>query len=113
MSPSPKLRNFIAETIGTYALVFFGTGAIIVNDLSGGAITHLGVAIAFGLTVLAMIYTLGDVSGAHLNPAVTLSFVLAKRLPTHQLLPFLSGQILGACGASLSLHLLFPSNEKL
>jgi aquaporin NIP len=62
------LRRIAAEFLGTFALVFAGTGAIIVNDVSGGALSHLGVALTFGLVVLAMIHAVGDVSGAHLNP---------------------------------------------
>ena len=69
-----QVRKFIAEYIGTFILVFAGTSAIVVNDISGGAVTTIGIAMVFGLTVSAMIYTLGDVSGAHINPAVTLAF---------------------------------------
>jgi aquaporin Z len=74
------VRKLAAEAFGTFALVFAGTGAIVVDDVSGGAITHVGVALTFGLVVLAMVYAVGDVSGAHLNPAVTLGFVAARRL---------------------------------
>src|SRR5215469_7850532 len=64
------LKKCVAEVIGTFALVFAGTGAIIINDVSGGAVSHVGIALTFGLVVLAMIYAVGDISGAHLNPAV-------------------------------------------
>ncbi len=107
------MKKLAAEFIGTLALVFAGTGAIIVNDLSGGAITHVGVSLTFGLIVLAMIYTLGDVSGAHLNPAVTLGFFLARRFPARRVLPYISSQIAGAIVASLCLHLLFFQHETL
>ena len=63
-----------AEFIGTFALVFAGTGVIVINESSDGAITQVGIALTFGLVVLAMIYTVGDISGAHLNPAVSLGF---------------------------------------
>ena len=74
-------RTCLAEFFGTFALVFAGTGAIVINEASGGAVTHVGIALTFGLIVLAMIYTFGEISGAHLNPAVTLAFFAARRLP--------------------------------
>jgi len=72
-------KRLLAEGIGTFGLVFAGTGAIVINSVSNGAITHAGIAITFGLIVMAMIYTFGDVSGAHLNPAVTIGFAAAVR----------------------------------
>src|SRR5262245_48983837 len=75
------MKALVAETFGTFALVFAGTGAIVINDARGGAVTHVGVALTFGLIVLALIYALGEASGAHLNPAVTLAFCLARRFP--------------------------------
>ena len=65
------MKKLAAEFIGTFALVFAGTGAIVIDETTGGAVTHVGVALTFGLIVLAMVYTVGDISGAHLNPAVT------------------------------------------
>ncbi len=102
------MKKYIAEFIGTFALVFCGTGAIIVNEVTGGTITHVGIAIVFGLVVMAMIYTLGDISGAHINPAVTLGFWSAGRFPTRELLPFLTAQFAGAILASIILRFLFP-----
>lgn len=101
------IRRSIAEAIGTFALVFVGTGAIVVNHLSGGAITHLGVALCFGLVVMTMIYAVGDVSGAHLNPAVSLGFWIAKRLSGRDLTAYISAQITGAVLASSLLRALF------
>jgi aquaporin Z len=102
------MRILAAEMIGTFALVFAGTGAIVVNDVSGGTVSHVGVALTFGLIVLAMIYAVGDVSGAHLNPAVTLGFFAARRLPGRSVLPYVASQCAGAFAASLCLRLLFP-----
>ena len=107
------MRKYLAEIIGTFALVFCGTGAIIINQESGGSITHVGIAITFGLIVAAMIYSIGDISGAHLNPAVTLAFYVAKEFPLKEILPYILSQALGAFFASLTLNYLFPANELL
>ena len=107
------MKKYIAEVIGTFALVFCGTGAIIINQETGGTVTHVGVAITFGLIVMAMIYTLGNISGAHLNPAVSIAFTIAKRFPLKQLLPYIVSQIVGALLASLTLKFLFPDNGSL
>jgi aquaporin Z len=107
------VRKLLSECIASFALVFFGTGAIIVNDLSQGSITHLGVAISFGLIVMAMIYTFGDRSGAHMNPAVTIAFAFHKVFPTSQVLPYIISQLLGAFLASIMLKILFPSSLSL
>lgn len=108
-----EFRKYFGELVGTFALVFCGTGAIIINHESGGAITHLGIAITFGLVVSSMIFALGDVSGAHLNPAVTLSFALKKRFPWKSVLPYFAAQAIGAFVASFLLQFLFPSNSTL
>jgi aquaporin Z len=107
------VRPYIAELFGTFALVFAGTGAIVIHDVSGGAVSHAGIALTFGLVVLAMIYAVGEVSGAHLNPAVTIGFFLARRFPASRLLPYVVSQCIGAFLASSLLHLLFPSNATL
>jgi aquaporin Z len=107
------MKKYLAEMIGTFSLVFCGTGAIIINQESNGAITHAGIAVTFGLIVAAMIYTLGDISGAHLNPAVTLAFWVVKIFPTNEIFPYLLSQTSGAIIASTTLHLLFPNNEYL
>jgi aquaporin Z len=102
------MRKLAAEMFGTFALVFAGTGAIVINDVTGGTVSHVGVALTFGLIVLAMIYAVGDVSGAHLNPAVTLGFYAARRFPGRSVLPYIASQSVGAFLASLCLWLLFP-----
>ena len=107
------MRKYIAELIGTFALVFCGTGAIIINQQSNGSVSHVGIAITFGLIVMSMIYALGDISGAHLNPAVSIAFTIAKRFPLKELLPYIISQLAGAILASLILKFLFPSNEYL
>jgi aquaporin NIP len=106
-------KKLTAEFLGTFALVFAGTGAIIVNDASSGAVSHVGVALTFGLIVLAMIYTLGDISGAHINPAVTIGFFAARRLPVKTVLPYIASQCAGAISASLIMRLLFPADRTL
>lgn len=107
------MRRYLAEGIGTFALVFVGTGAMIVDDSFGGLVTHPGVALAFGLVVMAMIYALGDVSGAHFNPAVSLGFWLARRLPAREVAPYAAAQCLGALLASGLLRLLFSGHATL
>src|SRR5258708_2547714 len=107
------LKKTFAEFLGTFALVFAGTGAIVMNEVSGGAITHVGIALTFGLVVMAMIYTVGDISGAHLNPAVTVGFWAARRLPGRTIAPYLLGQLAGALTASALLRVLFPQNSLL
>ena len=105
------MRKYLAEIIGTFALVFCGTGAIIINQESGGAITHVGIAITFGLIVTAMIYAVGDISGAHLNPAVTIAFWVAKEFPFKEIAPYMISQAIGAFLASGILKYLFPAND--
>ncbi len=105
------MKKYLAEVIGTFALVFCGTGAIIINQEASGAITHPGIAFTFGLIVMVMIYTLGPVSGAHLNPAVTIAFTVAKRFPVKEIAPYIISQVAGAFLASVVLHFLFPANQ--
>lgn len=107
------MRKLAAETFGTFCLVFAGTGAVVVNDTHGGVVTHVGVALTFGLVVLAMIYALGDVSGCHLNPAVTLGFFVARRFERQHVMPYILAQCAGAFLASLTLRAMFPSHPTL
>lgn len=107
------MQKYFAELIGTFALVFCGTGAIIINQEFGGVISHLGIALTFGLIVAIMIYSIGDISGAHLNPAVTIAFCVAKLFPVKEIFPYLISQGIGAFMASIILKVLFPSNDAL
>jgi len=107
------MKKYVAEVIGTFALVFCGTGAIIINQEASGVITHSGIAFTFGLIVMVMIYALGPVSGAHLNPAVTIAFTVAKRFSIKEVIPYILSQTTGAFLASGTLYLLFPANELL
>jgi len=107
------MKKATAEFIGTFALVFCGTGAIVIDKVSGGAIGHIGIALTFGLIVLAMIYALGDISGAHINPAVTIAFTIAGRINKKDALPYIISQLLGAFLASLCIRLLFMRSPTL
>lgn len=107
------LRKLLAEAFGTFSLVLAGTGAIVINDVSGGTVTHVGIALTFGLIVLAMIYAIGDVSGCHLNPAVTLGFCSAGRFSMANVPGYLLSQGVGAILASATLRVLFPSHRTL
>lgn len=108
-----SLKPYIAELIGTFALVFAGTGAIIVNDVSGGAVTHVGVALTFGLIVMTMIYSVGNVSGAHFNPAVTVAFWVAGRFELKKVPPYIFSQLSGAFLASALLWIMFSGHQTL
>jgi aquaporin NIP len=105
------MKKYVAEIIGTFALVFCGTGAIIINQETAGVVTHPGIAFTFGLVVMVMIYALGPISGAHFNPAVTIAFTVAKKFPVKEVIPFIISQSVGAFLASVILHFLFPTNE--
>ncbi len=106
-------QPYLAELLGTFALVFCGTGAIITNEVTGGTVTHVGIALTFGLIVMVMVYAFGEVSGAHLNPAVTLGFWAFRRFPGRKVLPYLGSQIAGALLASGILRVLFPTSATL
>ena len=107
------MKKYLAEFLGTFALIFCGTGAIIINQETNGVIGHAGVAATFGLVVMCMIYTFGEISGSQLNPAVTLGFALAGRFDKKQVLPYIGSQIAGAFLATLILKFLFPMNQNL
>lgn len=103
----PSRMSFLAEAVGTYCLVFAGTGAAVANQVSKGAVTSLGVGLVFGLVAAAMSYTFGTASGAHMNPAVTFGLWVRGRHQTANLLPYVAAQVIGAVLASLTLKLAF------
>jgi aquaporin NIP len=105
--------KLLAEFIGTFSMVFAGTGAIVVNTVFGGVVTHVGIAIVFGLTVMTMIYAVGDISGAHFNPAVTFAFWVVGRLPRREVLPFIFSQICGALLGSTIIWFIYPQQTDL
>lgn len=106
-------KKYLAETIGTFALVFCGTGAIIIDEQTHGAVSHVGVAATFGLIVLAMIYCFGEISGAHFNPAVSIGFAIAGKFDNKQIAPYVLCQVIGAFAATLVLKILFPEDQNL
>ena len=97
------MRVLVAEFIGTFALVFAGAGAVMV-DAKTGALGHVGVAITFGLVIMAMIYAVGHISGAHFNGAVTFAFALSRHFPWPRAASYWAAQLLGATTAALLLR---------
>lgn len=108
-----SIRRTLVEAIGTFILVFCGTGAIVINDASDGAITHVGIALTFGLVVLSLIYAFGHISGCHLNPAVSIGLSISGRFPVALLIPYIAGQCVGALAASLLIRWMFPDHPTL
>ncbi|WP_109852871.1 MIP/aquaporin family protein [Aquimarina sp. AU58] len=105
------MRKYISESIGTFSMVFCGTGAMTINEVTGGDVTHVGVAITWGLIVMAMIYAFGEISGAHFNPAVTIAFAYAKKFEWKEVPKYIAAQCIGAIVASSILLFLFPESE--
>jgi aquaporin Z len=104
------MKKYIAEFIGTFALVFCGTGAIIVNQQTSGNLGLIGIALAFGIIISAMIYIFGNISGEHINPSVTIALTIGKLTTKKEALFYISAQILGAVSASGLLKFMFPEN---
>lgn len=107
------MKKLWAEVLGTFGIVFYGTGSIVVDTASGGALGTLGIAVVFGLAVTAMVMLCGPVSGAHLNPAVSITLTITGSFSLKNLLPYIMAQLSGALAASLVLSLLFPGDEML
>lgn len=99
----PLAQVLAAEAIGAFALVFAGCGAIMVNEETGD-LGHVGIALTFGLVIMAMVYAVGHVSGAHLNPAVTLAFAVTRRFPAGRVPAYWAAQVVGALLAALLLR---------
>eukprot|EP00262_Sarcandra_glabra_P015487 TRINITY_DN4776_c0_g1_i1.p1 TRINITY_DN4776_c0_g1~~TRINITY_DN4776_c0_g1_i1.p1 ORF type:complete len:289 (+),score=24.62 TRINITY_DN4776_c0_g1_i1:60-926(+) len=107
----PFIQKLLAEVFGTYFLIFAGCGSVVVNLRSHGMITFPGVCIVWGLVVMVMIYSVGHISGAHFNPAVTIAFATCRRFPWKQVPAYVSAQMLGATLASGTLRLLFDGRR--
>lgn len=101
-----RRQRLLAEAIGTFLLVFIGPGAAVVNRWSGGGVTPAGVALAFGFVILAGVYALGHISGAHFNPAVTAGFWWSGRFPRSEVVPYWAAQIAGSTAAAFLLRML-------
>ncbi|NRA11682.1 MAG: aquaporin, partial [Crocinitomicaceae bacterium] len=106
------MKKYVAEIVATFFLIFCGCGAMVINTETG-ALTHTGVAASWGLIVTIMIFAYGRISGAHMNPAVTIGLTLVKLHPKKEVLPYLAAQLIGAFAASLTLAQLFPDNDLL
>jgi aquaporin NIP len=104
------MKKCAAEAIATFILIFCGTGAGIVNELEQGVISHAGVAIVWGLVVMVLIHAVGEISGSHMNPAVTIAFAVKGSFPKRQVLPYIISQVSGALVASFTLKFLFPDS---
>ena len=105
-----NMRRFVTECLGTFMLVFCGTGAVVVNEVVPNSLGNQGIAVVFGLVVFAVIMLFASVSGAHINPAVSLAFYLGKQLSFKRTMAYTVGQLLGAALASVMLWFLFPEN---
>lgn len=106
MTDSKKL---ISEFVGTFALVFIGAGSVATNYISSGALGLVGIAAAFGLVVMAMIYATGHISGTHINPAVTIALVVTKKMDVKDAVPYIISQLAGAAVAGMTLAVIFPT----
>jgi len=105
------MKRYFSEFIGTFALIFCGTGAMTINEITGGSVTGVGIGITWGFIVIAMIYAFGDISGAHFNPAVTIAFAFAKKFSWKEVPVYIIVQCLAAITASGMLLYLFPASE--
>ena len=104
------MKKYLAEFLGTFILVFFGTGSVIVNEQYNGALGLVGISLTFGIIIIAIIYSLGSISGAYINPAVTIALWFGKLIDRKEALLYVLAQFFGAIIASLLLKFIFPNN---
>jgi aquaporin NIP len=104
-------KKLIAEGLGTFAMIFCGCGAMTINEITNDSISHVGVAIVWGLIVMAMIYAFGETSGAHFNPAVSIGFAFAKKFSWKDVPKYIVAQTIGAILAIAFLWFLFPESQ--
>lgn len=107
------MKKYYAEVVATFIMIFCGCGAMTVNEITNGSIGHAGVAATWGLIVMAMIYAFGDISGAHMNPAVTVGFAVAKKFSWKEVPKYALSQAIGAFLACGMLWFLFPESDTL
>ncbi|MBN2710996.1 MAG: MIP family channel protein [Planctomycetes bacterium] len=105
-----RSKKIAAEFLGTFILVFAGAGAIVVNARTGGELGHVGICLVFGLVVMALIYSIGNVSGAHINPAVSIGFVMARKFPVSEAVGYITAQFTGSLCASYCLYALLGNH---
>ena len=107
------MHRLAAESVGTFALVFAGTGAVVIDTETGGGVGHVGIGMTFGLVIMVMIYAIGHISGAHFNPAVTLGFAVGRHFPWSDVPRYWAAQLLGGLTASLLLRGMFGTTAHL
>lgn len=107
----PFMQKLIAEIFGTYFLIFAGCGSVVINNIRENMITFPGISIVWGLAVMVVVYSTGHISGAHLNPAVTIAFATCRRFPLKHVPPYIAAQVLGSTLASGTLRLIFNGHQ--
>ena len=103
LKPQPRFAPYLAELLGTFALVFAGPGAAAVDVASGGAVSGVGIGMSFGLIVMVMIFALGHISGCHINPAITIAMLALRRISAWKAVGYIAFQLAGAVVAGLAI----------